>query len=440
MPEFEEKIEKTAGTELPEPEKDKVQPTGTPGSSSANEAKPLTLEDISNFLKQPGFFELLYLGGLIETVTTIPTHVPSRFEQQFKIYVDSVTAPTVKTLYVYSNKTNTWLSVSFSDLTAIKFIVQEASGLLSAEQSLGALTTGLLKNTVSGSVGTLSTATPGTDYVESLVGVTQKNYVLGENTTVSSDPIPMCIGEGALAAVLDINATGTDLNFGGTTGENESVAQKINESSEMIVNAVRVRLKIFNSPTDTVKVAIQANSGSAPSGVDLASGTVPVGTVGGSYAQLQFILNTELTLTANTTYWVVVSRTGSLNATNKYTIDTTNSNPYANGDISLYNTGAWNTFANNDIDVELQDINKLYKADANDADRDNFIGFLSATGTAGDNVSIKLLGIQSGFTGLTPNATYFVQDAIGTIGTTAGTTSLPIGKAISSTEILIDRT
>jgi hypothetical protein len=44
------------------------------------------------------------------------------------------------------------------------YIVGTATANLSAEQSLGALTTGLLKNTVSGSTGTLSTAVSGTDY------------------------------------------------------------------------------------------------------------------------------------------------------------------------------------------------------------------------------------------------------------------------------------
>lgn len=42
--------------------------------------------------------------------------------------------------------------------TDAKYIVQEANGSLSAEQSLGALTTGILLNTVTGSVGVLSTA------------------------------------------------------------------------------------------------------------------------------------------------------------------------------------------------------------------------------------------------------------------------------------------
>lgn len=52
--------------------------------------------------------DLVQIDGLIETVTVIPTHVPKSFEQQVKLYVDSITAPTTYIFYVYSNKTNTW--------------------------------------------------------------------------------------------------------------------------------------------------------------------------------------------------------------------------------------------------------------------------------------------------------------------------------------------
>jgi hypothetical protein len=45
-----------------------------------------------------------------------------------------------------------------------KYIVQEAHAGLSAEQSLGLLTTGLLKNTVTAGVGVLTTALVGSDY------------------------------------------------------------------------------------------------------------------------------------------------------------------------------------------------------------------------------------------------------------------------------------
>lgn len=56
-----------------------------------------------------------------------------------------------------------------------QYVVGTANGTLSAEQSLGALTTGLLKNTVSGSTGALSTATAGTDYENPLTFAARLN-------------------------------------------------------------------------------------------------------------------------------------------------------------------------------------------------------------------------------------------------------------------------
>lgn len=62
------------------------------------------------------------------------------------------------------------------------FIVGTANGSLSAEQSLGALTTGLLKNTVSGSTGTLSTATAGTDYQSPISTASSSRITFSSNT------------------------------------------------------------------------------------------------------------------------------------------------------------------------------------------------------------------------------------------------------------------
>lgn len=51
-------------------------------------------------------------------------------------------------------------------------------------------------------------------------------------------------------------------------------------------------------------------------------------------------------------------------------------------------------------------------------------------------INYKFGGIVQGFSGLTPGATYFVQDD-GTLGTSAGTTSIKVGKAISATKLMV---
>jgi hypothetical protein len=59
-----------------------------------------------------------------------------------------------------------------------KYIVQEVDPTLTAEQSLGVLATGILKNTVTAGVGVLSKATAGTDYEGGLGSPAEDGYVL----------------------------------------------------------------------------------------------------------------------------------------------------------------------------------------------------------------------------------------------------------------------
>ena len=68
---------------------------------------------------------------------------------------------------------------------------------------------------------------------------------------------------------------------------------------------------------------------------------------------------------------------------------------------------------------------------------DSWIGFPDASISNGDIGKINMLGyIASGFTGLTINATYYIASN-GTISTTERE-NFKIGKAISSTEILVE--
>lgn len=52
--------------------------------------------------------------GFIDTVTSIPSKTPRRLREQVKIYVDDVTTPTTKRLYIYSNKTKSWNYVTLT--------------------------------------------------------------------------------------------------------------------------------------------------------------------------------------------------------------------------------------------------------------------------------------------------------------------------------------
>jgi hypothetical protein len=90
---------------------------------------------------------------------------------------------------------STVATIPYTDVTggppvSAKYIVQEASAGLSAEQSLGALTTGILKNTVTGTTGVLSIATASD--IPSLL--TTKGDLLGFDTAPVRVPVAVIDG------------------------------------------------------------------------------------------------------------------------------------------------------------------------------------------------------------------------------------------------------
>ena len=81
----------------------------------------------------------------------------------------------------------------------------------------------------------------------------------------------------------------------------------------------------------------------------------------------------------------------------------------------------------------------LYKADANDSTLNMAIGFVTTNALITTTPTITTSGVVGGFTGLTQNATYYVSDTAGAISTTPSTTcAVPVGKAISTTQVLLN--
>lgn len=80
----------------------------------------------------------------------------------------------------------------------------------------------------------------------------------------------------------------------------------------------------------------------------------------------------------------------------------------------------------------------VYKADANDTTLNMAIGFVNTNALITTTPTLVTTGVLGGFTGLTQNATYYVSDTAGAIATTQSTTcAVPVGKAISTTQLLL---
>lgn len=81
--------------------------------------------------------------------------------------------------------------------------------------------------------------------------------------------------------------------------------------------------------------------------------------------------------------------------------------------------------------------NEVYACDANDTAATKFLGFAVSNSTNGNAITVQTGGVVGGFTGLDEGEKYYVQDAVGTIGTTPGTLEILVGEAISTTELVI---
>ena len=80
----------------------------------------------------------------------------------------------------------------------------------------------------------------------------------------------------------------------------------------------------------------------------------------------------------------------------------------------------------------------LYRADANDNTLVKAIGFVTTNALISTTPAVRVSGILGGFTGLTKNSVYYVSDTVGGISATPSTTcAIPVGIAISTTELLL---
>lgn len=66
-------------------------------------------------------------------------------------------------------------------------------------------------------------------------------------------------------------------------------------------------------------------------------------------------------------------------------------------------------------------------------------GFATSNSTDTNSMNARFDGVVSGFSGLTPGLKYYLQDTVGTVGTTVGTYEILVGIAVSSTQILIQK-
>lgn len=136
--------------------------------------------------------------------------------------------------------------------------------------------------------------------------------------------------------------------FGDGTGESK-VGTTFTPSVTAPIAKFTFKLRKFGTPSDNVKVELYTNSADVPNtllatATEQVSGTsIPAGT---TFTEYDFNFPNGPTLQAETLYWIVVSRTGSLDASNYYSVKDwfDNRDGYPRGVLHDLNTGVWTQY------------------------------------------------------------------------------------------------
>lgn len=236
------------------------------------------------------------------------------------------------------------------------------------------------------------------------------------------------------------------LDYSSRTGEPQEVgysgiekqAQKISFGSATKVASLTVRIVKQGSPSDSIKIGIQADSSGSPSGTFLASFTKAASAFTSNVA-FRADLDSVVTLSASTTYWVVMERTGSISGTDYYQTQAVGGFP--SGQESKYHNGTSWTNSTMGLYVIVWDQIGVRKAKATTTTEANaYVGIMDEAVADGTNLpkgSLVVAGWKKKTSwGLTEMSVYYLSDTAGTLSTSSGTVSKKIGLSLG-TETLV---
>lgn len=120
-----------------------------------------------------------------------------------------------------------------------------------------------------------------------------------------------------------------------------------------LVAEVYVRVKRVGTPADSLTVAIRTDSSGSPSGTTLDSVVTAGSTLSEDMDWLKLSFSATVSLSYATSYWLVISRTGSNDPVNYYMVDLSEDLSYGDGVFKLWNGSAWAS-RSPDVDMPFQ--------------------------------------------------------------------------------------
>ena len=181
---------------------------------------------------------------------------------------------------------------------------------------------------------------------------------------------------------------------------------------------------------------MQIDSAGNPSGTDIVSKSIAGASLTTTSAQYNLYFATT-TLSANTSYWVVFSRSGAIDAANRFLVPYDSTGADTAGAQKDWNGTSWASTGPNDnvwTFITNSTAGQILKASAGSTDySDSFLGFAGSTVSTSTSFSLIINGEMTGLSGLTAGGQYYLGNATGTISTTVGTINKKVCLAITTT-------
>ncbi len=127
----------------------------------------------------------------------------------------------------------------------------------------------------------------------------------------------------------------------GSLSTNQRAAQSFAISGAgWSAQTVKVRVRRVGSPADNLTLAIHSDNAGEP-GTLLASATIAMSSIATTAGWIEGTLNSRVAITPGVTYWLVVARSGSYDASNYAILSVDTALSYPDGSLLIYNGSTW---------------------------------------------------------------------------------------------------
>lgn len=147
-----------------------------------------------------------------------------------------------------------------------------------------------------------------------------------------------------IAGKVSYEDTGSGLTSLGDASARSKLAQSFQIVGDTVWEAqfIKLRMKKEETPADNLVVGLHSDSAGKPGSL-LASASLSGASVNENLNWQTLQLSAKVALAVGTTYWLVVERSGAVDATNYYMIDANEDLGYADGVMMIWNGSAWVT-------------------------------------------------------------------------------------------------